>query len=266
MMIRYMVLSMLLWHGGICAFNWFKHDRAAYAAQQESWDEAKSLLKELVRDNPDDPTMLYDAGVSSYKLGEIAQARGYFEQAAASPKADSTLKEQSFFNVGNTHMKDEAYDKAIEAYENALKINPDNERTKHNKKIAEEKKRQQEQQDKQDQNKKNDQNKDDKKDQQNKDQNKDDQDKQNQENEQNKQDQNKDNQDKQDQKKDQGQDNKQDQKPDQGQDDKDKGDQDRGDQDKQQKDQGKDKQDKQKGSEKDKQDSGRPERDEGKKR
>ena len=223
MTIRYVWLAMLLWHGGICAFSWFKQDRAAYAAQQESWDSAKSLLKELVRDNPDDPSLVYDAGVSSYKLGEIAQARGYFQQAAASPKADPNLKEQSLFNLGNTYMNDEEYKQAIEAYEQALKINPDNERTKHNKKIAEEKQRQKEQQQKQDE-KKNDQDK------------KDDQDKKNPDrpepDEGNKdQDQNQD-QDKQDQ-------NQQDQNKDQ----KDKGSQDKGDQDKQQKqDEGKDQQ------------------------
>jgi len=151
MMVWYLwILLMLLWHEGIYAFSWFKQDRAAYAAQQESWDTAKSLLNELVRDNPDDPSLLYDAGVSSYKLGEIQQARSYFQQVADSKNAQPDLKEQSFFNLGNTYMKDEQFKEAIEAYDGALKINPKNERALHNKKIAEEKLRQKEQ----DQNKK----------------------------------------------------------------------------------------------------------------
>lgn len=190
MMIRYILFVLFIWHDGMWAFSWFKHDRAAYAAQQESWDTSKALLKELVRDNPDDPSLLYDAGVSSYKLGEIAQARGYFQQAASSSNANQNLKEQSFFNLGNTYMHDEQYKQAIEAYDQALAINSDNERAKHNKKIAEEKLRQQQQQQeqKQDQNKKDqqqDQNK-----EQNQDKNKDDQNKQDQNDQ--KQDQNKD--------------------------------------------------------------------------
>lgn len=152
-MIKYLWVVMLLWHEGTYTFNWFKYDRAAYAAQHESWDTAESLLKELVRDNPDDSSLVYDAGVSAYKSGEMAQARGYFKQVADSKQVDPALKEQSLFNLGNTYMRDEEYAQAIEAYKSALEINPQDERALHNKKIAEEKLRQKEQQQKQDQKK-----------------------------------------------------------------------------------------------------------------
>ncbi|MDE6160142.1 MAG: tetratricopeptide repeat protein, partial [Muribaculaceae bacterium] len=73
---------------------------------------------------------------------------------AACEKTDSALAEKAFYNLGNMAFNDEDYAQSIERYKQALRINPDNNRTRQNLRLAQLKKQEQEQnkdQDKQDQ-------------------------------------------------------------------------------------------------------------------
>ena len=68
---------------------------------------------------------------------------------------DSTLAEKAFYNLGNMAYNDEDYARSIERYKQALRINPDNNRTRQNLRLAQLKQQQQQNQDKQDQDKQN---------------------------------------------------------------------------------------------------------------
>lgn len=70
--------------------------------------------------------------------------------------SDSTLAEKAFYNLGNMAYNDQDYAKSIERYKQALRINPDNNRTRQNLRLAQLKQQNQDQdkdqnQDKQDQ-------------------------------------------------------------------------------------------------------------------
>ncbi len=179
--------------------------------------------------------------------GDYSQAGKMFErpdwQAAAAYRSgnyqhaadlyQALHNENSYYNQGNALAHMGQYEKAINAYNKTLAINPNNQDALANRKVVEDllkkQKEQQQDQNKQDQNKQ-DQNKQDqnKQDQNKQDQNKQDQNKQDQnKQDQNKQDQNKQDQNKQDQ-------NKQDQnKQDQNKQDQNKQDQNKQDQNKQ---------------------------------
>lgn len=66
---------------------------------------------------------------------------------------DSTLAEKAFYNLGNMAYNDEDYARSIERYKQALRINPDNNRTRQNLRMAQLKQKEQQNQDKQDQDK-----------------------------------------------------------------------------------------------------------------
>lgn len=153
--------------GTVCAV--FDYDRAVSAAQKEQWALAGEKFKSLVTAYPDQPDVLYDAGIVAFKNEDLDQAKALFESAAQHEKAPRELKEQAYFNKGNTHAKQEQLKEALLSYEQALMLNPENEQAKHNvavvKKMLEQK--EQQKQDKQDKNQ--DKNKD-QKDQQQKDQ------------------------------------------------------------------------------------------------
>lgn len=198
--------------------TWFAQDRAVVHANHGDWAGAKERLTQAVVDAPDDPGLLYDAGVASYKTGDLSQAAAYFKRATSLVGCPSAIKEQAHFNWGNTCVQQKELATAIEQYETVLKLNPKNEHARHNleivKKMLEQQKQQQNKQD-QKQDKKDDQkNKDDNQKQdsgnqkdeqkQNQQQN---QDKQNQKDEQEKEGDNK--QEQEQQKQNQGQDSNQ---------------------------------------------------------
>jgi len=148
----------------------FDHDKAVCAAQQGDYARALSLLQRSVTNTPDDPSVVYDAGVAAYKTGDLEQADAYFSATAESPKAEQSLREQAYFNRGNVHATQKKYREAIEDYTKALEINPDNERTKHNLEIVKKLLQEQQKQEQQQQKKDNDKDKDKSQQQQDKDQ------------------------------------------------------------------------------------------------
>ncbi|MEX0849715.1 MAG: hypothetical protein WD055_05790 [Candidatus Dependentiae bacterium] len=154
------------------AHGLFDYDRAVHSAQKEQWAQAGQQFKTLVTEQPDNPELLYDAGVVAFQNEDLMQAKALFEAAAQNEKASRTLKEQAYFNKGNTHVKAEELKEALLSYEQTLMLNPENEHAKHNhetvKKILDQQEQQQQE----------------KNNQENKDQNKDQQDNQNQDQQQ----------------------------------------------------------------------------------
>ncbi len=130
--------------------SWFAHDRAAQALQQNNLSQAKTVLQELLLHDPYNATVLYDAGIVSYKTNEFQPAAAYFKKAAQSA-VDKQLQEQAYFNLGNTQVDLKELEQAIKSYEKVLELNPENERAKHNlekvKEMLEQQKQQQEQKD-----------------------------------------------------------------------------------------------------------------------
>jgi tetratricopeptide (TPR) repeat protein len=74
------------------------------------------------------------------------QAMQLFEQVgAACAKTDSPLAEKAFYNLGNMAYNDEDYAKSIERYKQALRLNPGNNLTRQNLRLAQLKQQQQQQ-------------------------------------------------------------------------------------------------------------------------
>lgn len=133
-----------------CSYGWFfDRDTAVYNAQNGDWKKTGAALQKLVTDNVDKPDVLYDAGVAAYKNKEYKQAQAYFNNVTKQSTASNILKEQAYFNSGNTHVMQKELQKAIDVYEKALEINPDNEKAKHNLEKVKQMLQQQQQQDQQ---------------------------------------------------------------------------------------------------------------------
>jgi len=125
----------------------FTQDRAAHLMQKGEFEKAKPLLQKMVVNAPDNPEILYDAGVASYKTKEYKQAAAYFKQAAQMPSAALALKEKAYFNSANAAVALKDFETAKNDYENVLKINPNNERAQYNLVMVEEMQEQEEEKD-----------------------------------------------------------------------------------------------------------------------
>ncbi|MEC7770661.1 MAG: tetratricopeptide repeat protein [Bacteroidota bacterium] len=109
----------------------------------------------------------FNLGNAYYNRESFGEAFGRYKEAGDTAE-DKGEKHKAFHNMGNVFMKNKEYKKAVEAYKQALRSNPNDDETRYNLALA--KKMLEKQQDEQ----KNDQNKDneDKKDQENEDKDK----------------------------------------------------------------------------------------------
>lgn len=158
----------------------FSYDSAIYAAQKGNWQDAHATLNSIVTNKPDNADVVYDAGVAAYTLGSFSQAAAYFVRAAELAHHDKNLQFRAHFNAGNACVDDKNLPCALEQYDKALALEPDNEHARHNRDRVAQMLEQQEQQQQKENDQKDDQKKDDKQEKDKQDQNGDDQQQQNQ--------------------------------------------------------------------------------------
>jgi Ca-activated chloride channel family protein len=140
---------------------------------------AEVSYRKAVEKNPKNPQATFNLGNALMAQKKDSAAIVQFESAARL-ETNPLRKAQSYHNMGVICQSHKMYGEAIEAYKNALRLNPDDDETRYNLVLCKHQKQ------KQDQNRQNQQNnddkkKDDKKDQQKPEENKDKQDQKQQE-------------------------------------------------------------------------------------
>lgn len=139
-----------------CTANASLHDELNYssasaAARKGKWEQAEKKMTSVLIDNPGRADLLYDLGVSSYRLKKFDNAAAYFQEAAAKA-TDESLKEQAHFNLGNTYVAQKKLKEAIKEYENVLALDPSHEKARHNLEIVKKMLEQEQKKEKQDKN------------------------------------------------------------------------------------------------------------------
>ncbi len=150
--ILFIVMRMGLW-------SFLKNQYAQYRAVQRyaagDFEQACTTFESQLINAPHDDALNYNVGVAHCRKKNYETARDAFMRASQS--SDVLMQEKAHFNLGNTQVFLEQLEEAIKAYEQVLKINPDNERAQHNLKLVQEmlrkKKEQEQEQKKQDQKK-----------------------------------------------------------------------------------------------------------------
>ncbi len=131
-------------HAGVSS-EW-SYSQASCAAQKGDWKDTQKCICSLLVEEPDRPDLLYDAGVTAYKLKEFEKADAYFSAVIKQENAESALKKQAHFNRGNTKVALHKLEDALAAYEQALAIDPDDQKACHNRDTVKEMLEQQKQQ------------------------------------------------------------------------------------------------------------------------
>jgi tetratricopeptide (TPR) repeat protein len=135
----------------------------------ENYVDAEVQYKKALEQNPNYEKANYNLGNAIYQQNRFKEALPLYD--LVSKTTESKLnKAESFHNTGNSMMKEKQYDKAVEAYKNALRNNHEDDETRYNLALAQEMlKKQQNQNKDKDQDKKDNK---DNKDKENKDQDK----------------------------------------------------------------------------------------------
>jgi Ca-activated chloride channel family protein len=134
------------------------------------YPNAEVSYRKALEKNPRNPQAVYNLGNALMAQKKDSAAIEQF-QNASKLETNPLRKYLSFHNIGVICQSHKMYGEAIEAYKNALRLNPTDDETRYNLVLCKHQKQKQDQ-NKQDQQDKNDQNKDDQKEQQQPDQNK----------------------------------------------------------------------------------------------
>ncbi|MDI9309999.1 MAG: tetratricopeptide repeat protein [Limnohabitans sp.] len=103
--------------------------------EKKEYANAEANFRVSKSENPKKSASAYNLGNAIYRQNQASEAKFAFAKAAEVAKAKNE-KHFAFHNLGNTYMKEKAYDKAVEAYKNALRNNPSDEETRYNYALA----------------------------------------------------------------------------------------------------------------------------------
>ena len=122
--------------------------------QQRQYEKALPAYQKAIEQNPNSAIARYNLANARYRGGNLEEAEKSFDELIEKT-AEKTYKEKGFYNKGVTLTKQKKLLESIEAYKNALKINPADEDARFNlqKALTELKKQSQNQEQKQPQQK-----------------------------------------------------------------------------------------------------------------
>jgi len=127
-----MILSLL-----IASHQLFAQEERGYVRKgnqkyiEGKYDEAEKEYSKALDIKNSLTEGVFNLGDVAYQKKDYEQAAKQFETAAMLAK-DNQLKAKAYHNLGNTYLDAAQYDKSIEAYKNALRLNPNDMDTKYN--------------------------------------------------------------------------------------------------------------------------------------
>ena len=110
---------------------------------------AEATYRKAISKSADNAAAPFNLGNAYYDRQSYGEAFGRYKQATEATEAKNQ-KHKAFHNIGNVFMQDKAYPKAVEAYKEALRNNPDDDETRYNLALAKKKAEQQQNQQKKD--------------------------------------------------------------------------------------------------------------------
>lgn len=117
---------------------------------KQKYGEATSTFSEAVKKNEKDFGAHYNLGNSLYKIKKYDEAIAEYQKAQKNTN-NKDEKAASYYNEGNAHLQNGDGEKAVNAYKNALKFDPDNEAILKNLQIAKKKQKEKQKDNKQNQ-------------------------------------------------------------------------------------------------------------------
>jgi Ca-activated chloride channel family protein len=112
---------------------------------KEQFEEALAAYQSAKVENPELAEPYYNAANTLYRQGNYAAAMEQL-QGALSYVDDDSLAEKSFYNLGNNYFNTQELETAVEAYKQALLLNPEDLEAKYNLELALQQQQQQQEQ------------------------------------------------------------------------------------------------------------------------
>ncbi len=120
-------------HAGLFGDSSIQEAIEAYEA--EDYETALQTFTDASIDHPDDPLLEYNMGNAYYKTRRFQEAEASYLRVLAR-STDDTLRQQAWYNLGNTAFRQGKLDKAVEYFQEALKLDPNDMDAKRNLEIT----------------------------------------------------------------------------------------------------------------------------------
>ena len=121
------------------------------AFAEQDYERAMTAYLQAQQESTELAEPHYNAANTHYRQETYDQAQQEIEQALVSGEAQPGLDQHSYYNLGNTLYQAQRYEPAIEAYKEALRLNPGDLEAKQNLELALRQLQQQQQEQQQDQ-------------------------------------------------------------------------------------------------------------------
>ena len=116
------------------SFSPFAFDRANGSYEREKYEEARALYEKILTNDPDNPKVHYNLADTYFRLGRFEEAEKHFLWALNAK--DSSIREFSLYNLGNTKYRQQKLEDSIAYYDKVLEMNPDNEKAAANREFV----------------------------------------------------------------------------------------------------------------------------------
>ncbi len=117
--------------------------------EKGKFEEARASYRKALGEAPGSPVATFNLGGSQYKLKEFSDAEESFLEAAQS--SDSEVLGRAHYNLGNSLFRQGRVEESVEAFKQALRLNPNDHQAKHNLEFVLTQQQQQQQQEQQQQ-------------------------------------------------------------------------------------------------------------------
>jgi len=107
--------------------------------EEKHYESALESYRKAQIKNPDNPEVRYNLGTTLYQLDQYQEAETQLEQALTNASTKE-LKATAWYNFGNAQYRLGQFDKATQAYREALNLNPNDKDAKYNLELLQKKK------------------------------------------------------------------------------------------------------------------------------
>ncbi|MGD8464990.1 MAG: tetratricopeptide repeat protein [Anaerolineae bacterium] len=106
------------------------------AFAEQNYEEALAAYTQAQEDAPELAEPHYNAANAYYREADYGQSQQQIEQALVGEDSQASLDQHSYYNLGNTFFEAQKYEAAIEAYQEALRLDPEDVAAKQNLELA----------------------------------------------------------------------------------------------------------------------------------
>lgn len=115
------------------------------AYSRSDWKKAEQNYRKALEINPKNARAMFNLGDTYLSQQNDKDALDWYTKATKT-ETDKKVKAMAYHNIGYIHHKQKKYDEAIEAYKQALRLNPNDDDTRYNLTLAQKQKKQQDNQ------------------------------------------------------------------------------------------------------------------------